>query len=125
MKKGIVCAMTVLALTLTAAAQAQVQAKSKKQDLQLFWDTEVAGTTLKPGDYKVGVDGTTATVYKGGKSVATFAVRSETAGEKFHASSVVYGGNDRILKEIRIGGTTTKLIVEGAAAAVSGGAGKN
>ena len=121
MKKGMVCAVTVLALTLTAAAQ--MQAKSKKQDLQLFWDTEVAGTTLKPGDYKVGVDGSTATVYKGGKSVATFAVRSEAVGEKFRASSVVYGGNDRILREIRIGGTTTKLIVEGAAAA--GGAGKN
>ena len=121
MKKTFVCALTVLALTLTAAAEP----KTKKQDLKLFWSSEIAGTQLKAGDYQVSVDGSQATLYRGGKRIATFAVHSEAVTEKYEKNSVVYEGNERAVKEIRLAGSAAKLVVDGPATSAAGAGGKN
>jgi hypothetical protein len=119
MKKAIVCAVTVLALSLTAMASP----KAKKQDLALFLTSDVAGTQLKPGQYQVSVEESQATLYRDGKAVATFPVRSETAAEKFPANSVLYDGPSSKVLEIRLGGTTTKLVLDGSNTSAAGSAG--
>ena len=80
--------------------------------------TIVAGRELKPGDYRVEVDGGRAVIKDGKKTVAESPVKVETANEKFAATKVRYdnGGGKYNLQEIRIGGTSTKLVFAGEAA---------
>ena len=119
MKKGFVMVLVVLALSVAAMAAPKV----KKQDFELLRVSEIAGTQLQPGDYQVSVDGGTATVYRNGKSVATFAVRSEQGPVKYQVNAVVYQEDRRSVTEIRLAGTATKLHVEGSAAGIAGMAG--
>jgi hypothetical protein len=69
----------------------------------------VSGSTLKPGDYKVEIQGGTA-VIKQGKTVTEAPVKIENDGQKFSNNSVRMDG-DR-LSEIRVGGTHTRLVFE-------------
>ena len=116
MKKALVFVVTLLALTLAAAAAP----KGHKHDLTLLNDTQVGGVTLKAGDYWVEVDGGTATFYRGSKAVAKTAVHAQDAGEKYRSTSVVYSSNGHALLEIRFGGGSSKLIVEGSAMETAG-----
>jgi hypothetical protein len=82
----------------------------------------VGGTQLKPGDYKVQVEGDKAT-FKAGKTMVAVPVKVETNDKKFSDTSLrtqdVNGKST--IQEIRIGGSNTKLVVAttetGAAAA--------
>ncbi len=67
----------------------------------------VKGGELKPGDYKLNVEQGKAT-FKAGKETVQSAVRVENAAKKFDRTTVRYNGES--ISEIRVGGTTTKLV---------------
>ena len=81
--------------------------------VNLYRPTLVNGTELKPGEVKVEIQDNKA-VFKPGKTKAEATVTVETGSQRFLSTSVGYGGdaspND--LQEIRVGGTTTKLLFE-------------
>lgn len=67
------------------------------------------GTELKPGDYKIQIDGGKATL-RSGKTVAQANVKVENVEQKISSTSVKYVNGT--VQEIRLGGTKTKLIFE-------------
>jgi hypothetical protein len=77
----------------------------------LFQPSMVAGKELKPGDYKVQLNGDKA-IIKVGKETVEAAVKVESGTEKFSETSVRFDTADGKMKvqEIRLGGTTTKLV---------------
>jgi hypothetical protein len=81
-------------------------------NVTLFQPSVVAGTELKPGEYKVQVNGDKMTI-KNGKKVIEASVKSEQVDSKFGSTSVRYvnGDGKYTVTEIRIGGTNTKLVV--------------
>src|SRR5271168_493832 len=92
-----------LALALASAASTY--------SLTLFQPSMVGNTELKPGDYKLQVDGEKATI-KNGKSSVEAAVKIETGDQKFANTVVRYSNGDGKyhVQEIRLGGTKTKLV---------------
>jgi hypothetical protein len=93
----------VAALTIAGAAESY--------KVTLFQESIIAGSTLKAGDYKVVVDGEKVVISSGKAKVETTA-RSETAENRFSSTSVRYENGDGKyrVKEIRLGGTSTKLV---------------
>lgn len=81
----------------------------------LFQPSTINGTTLKPGEYKIELNGNKA-VIKAGKETVEADVRVETAEQKFGSTSVRYlsGNGTYKVEEIRLGGTKTKLLFSGA-----------
>ena len=77
----------------------------------LFQDSYVAGKALKAGDYKVELNGDKA-IIKAGKQAIEAAVKVENGTEKFSETSVRYATADgkMTVQEIRLGGTSTKLV---------------
>ncbi len=102
MKKLFVSFLTVAALVASAASHR----------LTLFQESVVNGSTLKPGVYKLQVDGSRAVISSGRTSVEV-PVNVETNKAKYGATSVRYlnGDGKYRLSEIHIGGTATKLVV--------------
>ncbi len=100
--KKILFGFTTLALALASAASYRVT---------LFQPSLVAGTELKPGEYKIELKDNKAVV-KGGKSVVEADVKVETADQKFSSTSVRYSNADGKMKvqEIRLGGTNSKIV---------------
>ncbi len=74
-------------------------------------------TTFKPGDCKVEVKDNHV-VLKQGKTSAEATVKVESAKNKFQSTSVGYADGNHI-QEIRLGGTTTKLVFAGEAGATA------
>jgi hypothetical protein len=83
-------------------------------NIRLSQPAEVGGTELKPGDYKVQVDGGKATIKGEGRTVETN-VRVEDGSAKFARTSVRYNTADGKYKmeQIEIGGTKTTLVFGG------------
>jgi len=79
--------------------------------VDLYQPTVVNGTTFKPGECKVEVKDNQVTL-KQGKATAETSVKVETSSNKFLSTSVGYADGNHI-QEIRIGGTTTKLVFSG------------
>jgi hypothetical protein len=88
-----------------------VLANAASYTVTLFQPSVVAGTELKPGDYKLTVQDNKATLQKGKEKVEA-TIKSETADSKYATTSVRYNNADGKFKmmEIRIGGTNTKLV---------------
>jgi hypothetical protein len=85
----------------------------------LLKPTVVAGQELKPGDYKVEVNNSTAVISHGKQSVET-KVKTEESAKKYDSTVIKYemDGSKYKLQEIGIGGSKTKLILhEGGTAA--------
>jgi hypothetical protein len=101
MTKKIILSFATLALALSA----------ETHRLTLFQPTTINGKELKPGDYKVEVKDSKAVISRGKDSVESD-VRVESADSKFGSTSVRYANGDGKLnlKEIRLGGTKTKLV---------------
>lgn len=95
------------------AAAMSVVAAAQSYKITLFQDSIVNGETLKAGEYKVIVENDKATIKSGKKSVEA-PVKVESADSKFSSTSVRYQNGDGKyrVKEIRIGGTATKLVFE-------------
>jgi hypothetical protein len=76
--------------------------------VDLYQATVVNGTTFKAGELKVEVKDNQV-VLKQGKTSAEAPVKVESSSNKFPSTSVGYADGNHI-QEIRLGGTTTKLV---------------
>jgi len=113
MKKALV---TIFALGLSVAYAAS------SYHVTLYKATTVNGTELKAGDYKLEIQGNKA-VFKQGRTTAESTVRVENGEQKFLSTSVGYEGDHaNQIQEIRIGGTSLKLLFDqdGKASATAG-----
>jgi hypothetical protein len=77
----------------------------------IFEPSFLAGQQLKPGDYKIELNGDKAMIKVGKQSVQT-AVKVENGTEKFSETSVRYATADgkMTVTEIRVGGTHTRIV---------------
>jgi len=116
MRKNLGIAVALVAFTLTAMAGEKV----KKHSFKVFNPTEVNGIQLKPGDYAVAFSEGSAVFYRDGKEVAKAAARTEDATTKFSGNGLLYLSDERTLSEIRIGGTSQKVVLDGVTTAKSG-----
>lgn len=106
MKMKLMLCLATLSLAIAQAATMTVSSP--------IW---VGGNELKPGDYKVTVQGDKVTFAKGKKVVEATATTG-TAEKKYN--STTFTSVDSKLKELYLGGTTTKLTFEPTAPAAAG-----
>jgi hypothetical protein len=101
MKKLMFC-FAIMALAIASADTFRVT---------LFQPSVVSGKELKPGEYKLEITDSKVVISKG-KTAVEAAVKVEKADSKFKSTSVRYANGDGKLtvQEIRIGGTTTRLV---------------
>jgi hypothetical protein len=99
--KTLLFGFATVALTIVSAATGY--------DVKFFEPVTVNGTKLEPGQYRVELNGETATL-KHGKTVAEVPVKVENAERKYSSNTVRLEG-DRV-SEIGIGGTHTKLVFD-------------
>lgn len=102
--KSILLSLSLFAASVASAATYRVT---------LFQTSNVGGKDLKPGDYKMEVNGNKAS-FKRDKETVEADVKVESNGPKYSSTSVRYlqdEGKYRI-QEIRIGGTTTKVVFD-------------
>jgi hypothetical protein len=100
----------VLPLFLVVAGLAAAGARS--YSVSLTKPNMIGTTELKPGDYKIEVDGDKA-VIRQGKVKTESPVKVEEGDTKFDSTAVRYvsGADGKLhIQEIRIGGTRTKLV---------------
>ena len=102
--KKIIFAFATLTLAVASAA-------GNRHNFKIYEPAQIAGQTLKPGDYTIELKDNRA-VIKNGKQVVEADVRVENEGKKFASSVVRYSGEapNAKIEEIRIGGTNTKLV---------------
>jgi hypothetical protein len=103
--------LSKLLLSFGTLALAVASAAASSYHFSLFEPSYFAGKELKPGDYKVQLNGDKATI-KIGKEVLEAPVKVENGTEKFDQTSVQYAsdGGKMTVREIRLGGTKTKLV---------------
>lgn len=102
MTKKIVLSLATFALAIAVGAS--------NYNLTLTKPAVVGGTEIKPGEYKVELNGNKVTL-KSGKSVVDADVQVDNATTKFTQTTyccLAEDGKYRI-QELRIGGTSTKL----------------
>jgi hypothetical protein len=89
--------------------------------VDLYRPTVVNGTQFKAGECKVELHDNKLT-FKQGKTTAEATVKVETNAQKFPSTTVGYVGEGpgNELQEIRLGGTTTKLVFEQGTPSVAG-----
>jgi hypothetical protein len=107
MKKLAISFLTLAVMVAFAASSGTIHLSS---------NMTAAGTELKAGEYKVMVDGNTAT-FKIGPKVITVPATTEKSAEKFKFTSMESTGNT--VKAIHLAGTDTTIVF--AVAPVSGG----
>ena len=100
---------TLLLLFVTVCLAAASAANTYK--LTLFYPSFIGASQLNPGDCKITIDGDKVVLKQGRKKVEA-TVRVESVDQKFKSTSVRYTEKDgkRQISEIRLAGTTTKLI---------------
>jgi hypothetical protein len=102
-KKAMLCFVT-LSLVIASAGSAS-------HNLTLFQTSTIAGKQLKAGDYKLELNGDKVAIKSGKQVLAETAVKVETESSKYSTTSVRYLSDSKNqVQEIRIGGTTTKLV---------------
>jgi hypothetical protein len=111
--------MKKLLVVFATLALAVVSAADKTYNVSLNEPASVNGTQLKPGDYKLQVEGDKAVLKMGKKTVVESPAKVETAEHKFDTTSVTIdsSNNQAKISEIRIGGTNTRIVFSGASAA--------
>jgi len=87
-------------------------AGGKTYSVTLYQPSTIGGTELKPGNYKVEVDGDKMLV-RNEKGSTEAQVKVESVERKFDNTSVRYNNADGKYKveEIHLGGTKTKLVL--------------
>jgi hypothetical protein len=103
MKKFLIMFAT-LAIAVASAAE-------KTYHVTLNEPASVNGTQLKPGEYKVQMEGDKA-ILKLGKTVIEAPARIQTADHKYDTTSVNISNasSQPTLTEIHVGGTTTRIV---------------
>jgi hypothetical protein len=100
------------ALTILMAVGISVAYAASSYHVTLEKPTTVNGTQLSPGSYKLEIQGDKA-ILKHGKTEVETNVTVEKAPQKFNLTSVGYAGDDAsVLHDIRLAGTTLKLLFE-------------
>lgn len=99
-------------LLLLAASVSLVFASTVTSRVTLFEPSILSGVVLQPGEYKVEVNGDKLTL-KRGKTIAESTVKVEQSEDKYGSTAIRYRNGDGKYRitEIRIGGTTTKLVI--------------
>ncbi len=102
--------MRCIAVLLLAAAVAGAGGKTFR--LTLYQPSVVSGTELQPGQYRFSVE-EGKLVIGNGKVRAEAAAKMETADRKYESTSVKYSerGGKFDMREIRIGGTTIRVVL--------------
>src|SRR5437773_1956824 len=100
-----------LVVCLGTLALAAASAAGGAYRVTLYQPSVINGTELKPGDYRVEVNGNKATI-KGDKQTVEASVNVEEASAKIATTTVRYttGDGKNKVEEIRLGGTKTKLV---------------
>jgi hypothetical protein len=95
-------------------AMAVASAADKTYHVTLNDPASVNGTQLKPGDYKVQVEGDKA-ILKMGKAVIEAPARIQTADHKYDITSIEINNasSQPTISEIHIGGTNTRIVFGG------------
>src|ERR1035438_5808948 len=103
--------MNGIFLTFLAFASLAV-AGMKTYSVNLFEPAMLGSTELRAGDYQLQVDGIKV-VIRTGKTTAEVPVRVENGDSKYSSTTVRLSesGGKQHITEIRLGGTTTRLIV--------------
>jgi hypothetical protein len=83
----------------------------KTYTVKLYQPAMLGAAELKAGEYQLQVDGAKV-VIRAGKTAAEAPVKEETAATKYAATTVwlAESGGKRHITEIRLGGTTIRLI---------------
>jgi len=113
MKKNLIMLMMISGLLLTASAMA----KSKTYDLTLSTAMEANGVQLKAGNYDVAVEDGSLLFYQKGKEVANVPrVRVDQLAKKNQNTTTTMNTAQLPIRltNIRFGGTTMELVLEGA-----------
>ncbi len=97
----------VSTFALLGAAAAFAAAGTYKVDI--LDNTSVEGKQVKAGTYKVEVENNTA-MLKHGKDVISVPAHTEQAASKYSGTQIQYVDNS--IKEIHVGGTTTKIVFD-------------
>jgi hypothetical protein len=98
-------------LTLSFAALAALASAAPAYKVTLTEPAVIAGSVLKPGDYRIVVNGDKATLTSG-KTSLEVPVKVETGTQKFQYTSVESRteGGKNLVDDIHVGGTSTTLI---------------
>jgi hypothetical protein len=112
MFKKLAVSFALVGLAIASAAQHRIT---------LYEESVVNGTTLRPGDYKLVIEGDKATLSRGKQKVEA-AVAVQKSDAKYPATSVRYAAGNGVqrVQEIRVGGTDTKVVFDPASAAAGG-----
>jgi hypothetical protein len=110
MKTTLLLSFLVLGATAFAA--------SKPFHISILQDSVIEGKTVKAGDYKVSVENGNA-IFKQGKQTFEVPAKEVSDPNKVQNTELTYKDNTD-LQEIRIGGTNTKIVFDGAGSAQSG-----
>jgi hypothetical protein len=84
-------------------------ASAKTYHVKLYQPTNVGGTELKAGEYKMDIAGDKVTLTNG-KQTGEAHAKVEQNERKYDTNSVRYAGGNRI-SEIHVGGTNMKLVI--------------
>jgi hypothetical protein len=94
---------------LSLAVAALAVAAGNSYTVRLYQPSTLGGAEFKPGDVKLELSDNKV-ILKQGKTTAEATASVETSGTKFSLTSVDTSGGR--IHEIRLGGTTTKLVFE-------------
>ena len=113
------------ALTLIFAIGISVAYAASSYHVTLYKPTTVNGTQFKAGDCKIELQGDKV-VIKQGKTTAESSVTVQKGTQKFADTSVSYDGDsaNNQVQEIRLGGTSTKLLFGGVEKTAAAGGGR-
>ncbi len=100
------------------ALSSLIFAAGETYKVNLLQDSVVEGKTLKAGEYKVSVDNGTA-VFKRGKETVEVHAKVENVANKYSDTAALYRDNSE-LREIRVGGTHAKIVMDTAAGMQTG-----
>jgi hypothetical protein len=107
--KKLLLSFAILALGVASAA-------SNTFKVTLDHNTWVGGTELKAGEYKVSAEGDKITLSQGKNSPSvTVPAKVETATKKFDDTVIRVDGKQK-LEEIRVGGSTMRIVFPGVTA---------
>lgn len=102
--------LVILVASLAIISALAIAGAGNTYRIDLYQATVVNGTTFKAGECKLELKDNQV-LLKQGKTTAETAVKVENNANKFNSTSVGYTDGHRI-QEIRLGGTTTKLVFE-------------
>ena len=110
--------MKKLVLTFAAVALTVASAADNTYRFTLQEPASLNGTPLKPGNYKLEIEGDKA-IIKSGKTVVESPAKLETVEHKYTLTTVDLDSINRKprISEIHVGGTKTRIVFSGGAAA--------